>query len=41
MPNYTQSGIYTVRFIVSDSEFSDFEDVEVTVVDVKKIIPKP
>jgi len=41
MPNYTQSGIYTVRFIVSDSEFTDFEDVEITVADVKKIIPKP
>jgi frataxin-like iron-binding protein CyaY len=40
-PTYTQSGTCTVRFIVSDAVYSDYEDVEIMVVDVKKIIPKP
>jgi hypothetical protein len=40
-PNYTQSGNYTVRFGISDGEYSDFEDVEITVVNVKNIKPKP
>ena len=40
-PSYTQSGEYTVRFIVSDYEYSAFEDMQITVINVKKIIIKP
>jgi hypothetical protein len=35
-PSYTQSGVYTIRFSVSDGLFEDYEDVLVTVVNVKK-----
>jgi uncharacterized protein (UPF0179 family) len=35
-PDYTQSGIYNVRFIVSDGSLADSEIVAVTVVDVNR-----
>jgi hypothetical protein len=35
-PSYTQSGVYTIRFSVSDGLFEDYEDVLVTVLNVKK-----
>jgi hypothetical protein len=31
-PRYDQAGVYVVRFEVSDGEFSDFEDVTITVI---------
>jgi len=40
-PSYTQSGTYTVRFIVSDYKHRTFEDVQITVINVKIIIIKP
>ena len=40
-PSYTQSGKYTVRFIVSDYKSITYEDVEITVINVKIIIIKP
>ena len=40
-PSYTQSGEYTVRFIVSDYKSITYEDVEITVINVKIIIIKP
>ena len=35
-PNYTQSRDYIIRFLVSDGLFEDYEDVPVTVINVKK-----
>jgi hypothetical protein len=35
-PNYTQSRDYIIRFSVSDGLFEDYEDVPVTVINVKK-----
>ena len=35
-PSYTQAGVYTLRFSVSDGMLEDFEVVTVTVVNVKK-----
>ena len=35
-PDYTQSGTYNIRFSVSDGIFEDYEDVTITVINVKK-----
>jgi len=35
-PSYTQAGVYSLRFSVSDGSLEDFEVVTITVVNVKK-----
>ena len=35
-PGYTQAGTYSIRFSVSDGLFEDYEDVRITVINVKK-----
>lgn len=35
-PSYTQSGEYTVRFSASDGFYEDYEDVKITVLNVKR-----
>ncbi|MCP2604629.1 putative Ig domain-containing protein [Candidatus Aminicenantes bacterium AH-873-B07] len=35
-PTYTQAGEYFIRFSVSDGSFEDFENVKITVLNVKK-----
>lgn len=35
-PDFTKAGIYNIRFSVSDGLFEDYEDVVVTVINVKK-----